>query len=99
MREEASTHGAGVFFTALAATSAAQYQLPPAFYVIRELTGPACERSGALRRLELRVCALKHRKARVAARYAQHPAPGVTDHARGLEHHLLHHRLDATAQS
>ena len=33
-----------------------------------------------------------------AGRYAQHPALGVTDDARGLEHHLLHHRLQAPAQ-
>ena len=46
---------------------------------------------------ELPVVALKHRKATVALTQAQYPAPGMLDHAGSLEHHFLHHRLDASA--
>src|SRR5690606_27995171 len=46
---------------------------------------------------ELPVMALKHHKATVALPQAQYPAPGMLDHAGGLKHHLLHHRLDASA--
>jgi len=41
--------------------------------------------------------ALKHRKATVTLTQPQEPAPGMLDHARCLEHHLLHYRLNATA--
>lgn len=98
MCEEAPDHGAGVFFAASAGTGASEHPQPPALFAIRELAGPVVGPLAALGRLELRVCALKHRKARVAARYAQRPAPGVADDACGLEHHLLHHRLDPAAQ-
>jgi hypothetical protein len=50
-----------------------------------------------LSRLELPVMALKHRKATVTLAQAQNPSPGMLDHARCLEHHLVHHRADATA--
>ena len=40
---------------------------------------------------------VKHRKAAVARAQAKHPAPGMSDHASGFEHHLLHDRLDAPA--
>lgn len=36
----------------------------------------------------------KHRKAAIALTQAQNPASGMLDHARGREHHRLHHRLD-----
>jgi len=49
----------------------------------------------ALRRLELSVMVLKHRKVTLAQ--TQNPAPGMLDHARRLEHHLVHHRPDAAA--
>ena len=38
-----------------------------------------------LRCLELPVVALKHGKAAVTLAQAQNPAPGLLDHARGLE--------------
>ena len=55
--------------------------------------------ASSLRRLELPVMALKHGKDTVTLAKAQNPAPGMLDHARGLEHHLLHHRPDAMALS
>ena len=36
MREQAFTHGAGLFFAALAATGADRHRQPPAFCAIRE---------------------------------------------------------------
>jgi hypothetical protein len=41
--------------------------------------------------------ALTHRKDWVTRTRAQDPKPATTDHARGLENQLLHHRLDSTA--
>jgi len=76
-----------------------------AFFEIRELAAAlrGCVSTGRrplgpLGRLHAAKGALKHRKATVAARYPQHPAPCVADDARGLVHHLLHHRLDAPTQ-
>jgi hypothetical protein len=46
---------------------------------------------------ESAVMPLKHGIATVAFSQTKKPAPGVLDHARGLEHQLLHHRLDAPA--
>ena len=44
-----------------------------------------------LRRVQMPVMTLKHRKATVVLSQTQYPAPGMFVHA---EHHLLHHRLD-----
>jgi len=46
--------------------------------------------------LELPVMALKHSKTAVTLAQAQDLAPSVLDYVRGLEHHLLHYRPDAT---
>ena len=70
----------------------------PAFCAIREFAEPDLTQQAALGRLHLAKGTLKHRKARVRARYAQRPAPSVADDARSLVHQLLHHRLDAPAQ-
>lgn len=83
---------------AVAVSGAHLHPHPTAFTQIRELARGDPRAWCSLRRLHLPERALKHRKARVATRYPQHPTPGVADDARGLEHHLLHHRLDATAQ-
>jgi len=98
MCEEAPAHGAGVFFAASAGAGSSEYPQTPAFCAIREFAGLWGGQSSALSRPELGARALKHRKARVAVRYAQDAAPGVADDACGLEHHLLHHRLDVPAQ-
>ena len=45
---------------------------------------------------QLSVMALKHRKGWVALTQTQYPTPGMRNHTSGLEHQLLHHRLDAT---
>lgn len=50
-----------------------------------------------LRRFELPVMALKHGKTAVTLAQAQNPWPGVLDHVRSLEHHLVHDHADATA--
>ena len=49
-----------------------------------------------LRCVEFSVMPLKHRKGRVTLTQTQDPAPGMMNHARGLEHQLLHHRLDTS---
>ena len=69
-----------------------------AFFAIRELAEPHVAQQATLSRPHLAKGTLKHRKARVRARDAQHPAPGVADDARSLVHQLLHHGLDAPAQ-
>ena len=44
---------------------------------------------------ESAVMALKHGIATVTLSQTKKPAPGVLDHSCGLEHQILHHRLDA----
>ena len=51
----------------------------------------------SLRRVQLPVMALKHCKGRITLTQAQYPTPGVMNHARSLEHQLLHDRLNPTA--
>ena len=46
---------------------------------------------------ELGVQALKHRVGTVVRTQAQHPLPAMPDHASGLEHQFLQHRLHAPA--
>lgn len=50
-----------------------------------------------LRRLELPVVALKHRKVAVTLAQAQNPAPAMLDHASRLEPHLEPDSADTTA--
>ena len=40
---------------------------------------------------------VKHRKATVARAQAEHPTPGMADHAGSFVHHLLQHRSDTPA--
>ena len=47
-------------------------------------------------RLELPIEPIKDGKPTVIGPQPHYPAPGVFDHARGLEHEFLHHRLDAS---
>jgi filamentous hemagglutinin len=47
--------------------------------------------------IQLSPVPLEHRKRRVVRPQAKHPLAGVAEHARGLEHQLLHHRTNAPA--
>ena len=54
-------------------------------------------RASSVFALELPVEPLEHARGPVVGAQPQQPAPGVGDHARGHEHHLLDHRLQAPA--
>ena len=56
---------------------------------------PELGRAGFKRRAELFVQTLKHGVGTLIGTQAQNPAPSVFDHAPGLEHDLLYHRLHA----
>lgn len=59
------------------------------------VAGAPAGRASAVCALKLPVEPLEHGKGPVVGPQSQHPTPGVVDHARGLEHLLLDHRLDA----
>lgn len=57
--------------------------------------GDVFDGASTVRRVELSAMSVKHCKGQVTVAQGQDPTPCVMDHAGGLEHHMLHHCLDA----